>query len=71
MFASDVMTVPASLAGLPAISVPVLMDGANLPVGLQVIAARGCDNDALRVAAALEDAAAFAQRIPPHISGVC
>ena len=36
MFLNDVYTVPANLAGLPAISVPCGFDGRGLPVGLQL-----------------------------------
>ncbi|GJM44553.1 MAG: glutamyl-tRNA(Gln) amidotransferase subunit A [Gemmatimonadota bacterium] len=53
MYLNDAMTIPASLAGLPAVSVPVgMIDG--LPVGLQVQAPRGQDDRALLVAAAVE-----------------
>ncbi len=38
MYLQDVMTIPASLAGLPAISVPMGLSKAGLPVGLQLIA---------------------------------
>ncbi len=38
MYLSDVYTLPASLAGLPAISVPCAPTAAGLPVGLQIIA---------------------------------
>ena len=49
------MTVPASLAGLPAVSLPVgLGTETGLPVGVQVIAARGNDADALGFAMRLE-----------------
>jgi len=37
MYWEDVFTVPASLAGLPAISVPVGQDADGLPFGLQII----------------------------------
>jgi aspartyl-tRNA(Asn)/glutamyl-tRNA(Gln) amidotransferase subunit A len=37
MYLNDVFTVPSSLAGLPAISVPAGLDGAGLPLGLQLI----------------------------------
>ena len=37
MFLNDVYTVPANLAGLPAISVPCGFDGGGLPIGLQLI----------------------------------
>lgn len=37
MFLADIFTVKASLAGLPAISVPVGVDTKGLPIGMQVI----------------------------------
>ncbi|MEU2349231.1 Asp-tRNA(Asn)/Glu-tRNA(Gln) amidotransferase subunit GatA [Modestobacter sp. NPDC049651] len=55
MYAADLCTLPASLAGVPATSVPVgLSDG--LPVGLQVMAPALADDRCYRVAAALEAA---------------
>ena len=55
-YAADAMTVPASLAGLPAVSLPVgLGQDTGLPVGVQVIAARGNDADALGFAMRLEE----------------
>ena len=55
MYAADLCTLPASLAGVPAISVPCgLSDG--LPVGLQVMAPALADDRCYRVAAALEAA---------------
>jgi aspartyl-tRNA(Asn)/glutamyl-tRNA(Gln) amidotransferase subunit A len=53
MYAADLATLPASLAGVPAISVPCgLSEG--LPVGLQVMAPALADDRCYRVAAALE-----------------
>ncbi|MGB9378898.1 MAG: Asp-tRNA(Asn)/Glu-tRNA(Gln) amidotransferase subunit GatA [Mycobacteriales bacterium] len=53
MYAADLCTLPASLAGLPALSVPCgLSEG--LPVGLQVMAPAMADDRAYRVAAAVE-----------------
>ena len=55
MYAADLCTLPASLAGTPAISVPSgLSDG--LPVGLQVMAPALADDRCYRVAAAVESA---------------
>ena len=57
MYLSDAMTVPASLAGLPACSVPcgfVDSEGAELPVGMQVIGRPLADELVLAVARAFE-----------------
>ena len=55
MYAADLCTLPASLAGTPAISVPSgLSEG--LPVGLQVMAPALADDRCYRVAAAVEAA---------------
>jgi aspartyl-tRNA(Asn)/glutamyl-tRNA(Gln) amidotransferase subunit A len=55
MYAADLCTLPASLAGVPAISVPCgLSDG--LPVGFQIMAPALADDRCYQVAAALEAA---------------
>ncbi|MGN6610021.1 MAG: Asp-tRNA(Asn)/Glu-tRNA(Gln) amidotransferase subunit GatA [Jatrophihabitans sp.] len=55
MYVNDLCTLPASLAGTPAISVPCgLSEG--LPVGLQVMAPAQADERCYRVGAALEAA---------------
>ncbi|NQV84576.1 MAG: Asp-tRNA(Asn)/Glu-tRNA(Gln) amidotransferase subunit GatA [Rhodospirillales bacterium] len=59
MYLNDVFTVPASLAGLPAISLPTGLDNAGLPLGLQLIAKPFDEVTLFRAAQALEDAAGF------------
>lgn len=54
MYLSDIYTLPASLAGLPAISVPCAPTPAGLPVGLQIIARPLEETTALSLAAASE-----------------
>lgn len=55
-YVQDVLTVPASLAGLPAASCPVqaLQDHGQLPVGVQVVGQWGDDELVLDVAEMLE-----------------
>jgi len=38
MYLSDIFTIPANLAGIPAISIPCGMTKSNLPIGLQIMA---------------------------------
>jgi aspartyl-tRNA(Asn)/glutamyl-tRNA(Gln) amidotransferase subunit A len=54
MYLADIMTVPASLAGLPAISVPVGVDAGGLPIGLQIIAPYKADARLLEFAKVVE-----------------
>ncbi len=55
MYLADLMTVPASLAGLPAISVPAGESSDGLPIGVQLIGARKTDANLLALARSLED----------------
>ncbi|MGH6887606.1 MAG: Asp-tRNA(Asn)/Glu-tRNA(Gln) amidotransferase subunit GatA [Rhizomicrobium sp.] len=57
MYLNDVFTVPVSLAGLPAISVPAGLTEAALPLGLQVIGKAFDEPHVLRAGRALEQAA--------------
>ena len=59
MYLNDVFTVPASLAGLPGISVPAGLGGDGLPLGLQLLARPFDEETLFRVADVLESAAGF------------
>jgi len=59
MYLNDVFTVPASLAGLPALSVPAGLDRDGLPLGLQVIGRPWDETTVLAVGRAIERAAGF------------
>ncbi|THG98770.1 hypothetical protein EW026_g3485 [Hermanssonia centrifuga] len=54
-YVQDVLTVPASLAGLPAISVPAGLADDQWPIGVSVVGQWGYDEMVLRVAEIIED----------------
>lgn len=55
MYLADIMTVPASLAGIPAISVPAGTNASGLPIGVQLMGQRRNDAQLLALARAMED----------------
>ncbi len=59
MYLNDVFTVPASLAGVPAMSVPAGLSADGLPLGLQVIGKHFDEETVFAVSAAIENAAGF------------
>jgi aspartyl-tRNA(Asn)/glutamyl-tRNA(Gln) amidotransferase subunit A len=63
MYLNDVYTIPASVAGLPAISVPAGLAG-GLPAGVQLIGDFWAEGRIISVAHALERATGFANRLP-------
>ena len=62
MYLNDVFTVPASMAGLPGISVPAGLSADGLPLGLQVLGNAFDEETVFRVGGVLEEAAAFTAR---------
>ncbi|KAI9440754.1 amidase signature enzyme [Lactarius indigo] len=56
-YTQDVLTVPASLAGLPALSVPIAAgaEGDGWPLGVSIVGQWGCEKMVLAVGAAIED----------------
>ena len=68
MYANDVFTLPANLAGLPGLSIPMgTSDG--LPVGLQIVGPAFSENRLFAVGHALERAIGF-DPVPPRLQGV-
>ena len=59
MYLNDIFTVPASLAGLPGISLPVGLDKLGLPIGIQLIANAFDEPGLISTAHVLEKSADF------------
>ncbi|AKQ42670.1 glutamyl-tRNA(Gln) amidotransferase [Aurantiacibacter atlanticus] len=59
MYMNDVFAVPASLAGLPAMSVPATLTEDGLPLGLQIVGKAMDEQSVLNAGLAIEQRAAF------------
>jgi aspartyl-tRNA(Asn)/glutamyl-tRNA(Gln) amidotransferase subunit A len=64
MYLSDVFTIPANLAGVPAVSVPCGVDAQGLPIGLQFTANALDEPMLLRAAHSFEQDFGFSERPP-------
>jgi amidase len=64
-------TLPHNIMGTPAISLPLMMHSTGLPIGVQLAAGPANEHLLLQLAAALEVAMPWADRVPPlHVSKV-
>jgi len=61
------VVIGATMAGLPAISVPAGFSATGLPMGLQIIGAPRSDMSVLQLAYAYEQATEWVQRRPPPL----
>ena len=68
MYLNDIATIPVSLAGLPAISVPCGFDSKNLPIGLQIIAPALSEELLLDSAYAFEMSSSLSKKVPAGVS---
>ena len=67
MYLSDVFTVPANLAGLPAITIPCGEGASGLPVGLQLTGRAFEESMLLRIAGAVEARTDWLSHRPPAV----
>lgn len=63
-YGADFFTIPANLAGLPAISVPAGLTSDRKPIGLQLIGSKQCDPLVLQAAYAFEQCVKVSDKIP-------
>ncbi|MGE0200190.1 MAG: Asp-tRNA(Asn)/Glu-tRNA(Gln) amidotransferase subunit GatA [Candidatus Melainabacteria bacterium] len=68
MYLSDIATIPISMVGIPAMSIPCGFDRNNLPIGLQIIAPHMQEARIFSAAAAFEKATGFANQLPPALA---
>lgn len=66
MYLSDIFTIPANLAGVPAISIPCGLTSAGLPVGLQLMANLFGEETLIRAAYSFEQETGF-YKLKPKI----
>jgi len=64
MYLSDIYTISANLAGVPAISIPCGFTKNKLPIGLQIISAPFKEEDLFRTAYAFEQNTAWHKMKP-------
>ncbi|AKJ65320.1 Asp-tRNA(Asn)/Glu-tRNA(Gln) amidotransferase subunit GatA [Kiritimatiella glycovorans] len=69
MYLDDVLTTPASLAGICGLSVPCGFTDAGLPVGLQILGPQLGEETVLRVGHAYEQSTEWHTRRPPGFGG--
>jgi len=68
MYLSDIYTIAANLAGIPAISIPCGFDDNNLPIGLQILAPAFAEEKLLRIAVMFEKETDWHKRKPTIIN---
>ncbi len=59
MYLSDIFTIPANMAGIPALSVPCGFDKSGLPIGLQLMARPFAEETLLRTAFTFEQSTSW------------
>lgn len=64
MYMQDIFTVPANLAGLPAISLPSGFDDKKMPLGLQLIGPQMHDSLVMQYGHAFETATQYGRKLP-------
>ncbi len=69
MYLNDIFSIPASLAGAPALSFPAGATRSGLPIGLQLVGRPFDEGTLLRIARTWERKNADALRVPPIAAG--
>ena len=65
MYLSDICTVSVNIAGLPGISIPCGVDSEGMPIGMQIIGNKFCEETIIKTAYAYEQETKFREKYKP------
>ena len=65
MYLSDVLTLPANIAGIPGVSVPASLSSDGLPIGFQILGEALAEPTLFKIAHAFEQASGWGRGTPP------
>ena len=68
MYLSDICTVSVNIAGLPGISIPCGVDSAGMPIGMQLIGNKFCEETILNAAYTFEQKTKFRENYKPQFA---
>ena len=66
MYLADICTVSVNIAGLPAISIPINVDSQGMPIGMQLIGNKFCEETILNAAYTYEQKIKFREKYRPE-----
>ena len=69
MYLADICTVSINIAGVPAISIPCGVDNDGMPIGMQLIGNKFCEETILNAAYTYEQATQFRKNYKPEFKG--
>ena len=69
MYLADICTVSVNIAGLPGISIPCGVDNNGMPIGMQLIGNKFCEETILNAAYTFEQATNFRKSYKPEFKG--
>ena len=67
MYLSDICTVSVNIAGLPGISIPCGVDSEGMPIGMQIIGNKFCEETIIKTAYAYEQETKFREKYKPTL----
>ena len=69
MYLADICTVSVNIAGLPGMSIPCGVDSQGLPIGMQLIGNKFCEETIINAAYAYEQETKFREKYKPTFKG--